>query len=127
MRDLVDEYYSTGGEPNLDDVGGIAAGVQHGRCEWCGDYTRTPCGCAAETEIERLRTENERMGAALSIGSPQHVGLWDAINALVEASGGRNTVSTKRMTAVAGVERALRAVLAQGREGCHQTDRRSNG
>ena len=41
--------------------------------------------------------------------------MWDAINALVDASGGRNGVSTARMTAVAKVESALRADLRRCR------------
>lgn len=48
----------------------------------------------------------------LNVGGTAHVALWDAINALVDASGGRNGVSTARMTAVANVESALRAALA---------------
>lgn len=48
----------------------------------------------------------------VSPGSPVHVALWDAINHLVEVSGGRNTVSTARMTAVTKVETALRAALS---------------
>lgn len=50
---------------------------------------------------------------SLDIGSAEHVALWDAINALVDASGGRNGVSTARMTAVAKVESALRTALAE--------------
>lgn len=50
---------------------------------------------------------------SLDIGGAEHVALWDAINALVDASGGRNGVSTARMTAVAKVESALRAGLAE--------------
>lgn len=50
---------------------------------------------------------------ALKVGSPEHVALWDAINDLVVASGGRNSVSTARMRAVAAVEAALRAALTE--------------
>lgn len=50
---------------------------------------------------------------SLRPGSPAHVALWNAINELVTASGGRNSVSPSRMTAVAGVEKALRAALRE--------------
>lgn len=45
------------------------------------------------------------------VGTPAHIALWDAINALVTASGGTNTVSVSRMNCVAGVEAALRQLL----------------
>jgi Fe-S cluster biogenesis protein NfuA len=53
------------------------------------------------------------MSPSLKSGGAAHVALWDAINALVEVSGGRNSVSTARMSAVAKVESALRAALAE--------------
>lgn len=53
------------------------------------------------------------MSTSLKSGGAAHVALWDAINALVEVSGGRNSVSTARMSAVAKVESALRAALAE--------------
>lgn len=31
------------------------------RCEWCGDIAQGACGCPAEVEIERLRSEVERL------------------------------------------------------------------
>jgi hypothetical protein len=30
------------------------------RCEWCGEIAQGECGCAAETEITRLREDAER-------------------------------------------------------------------
>ena len=30
------------------------------RCEWCGEIAQGECGCAAETEIARLREDAER-------------------------------------------------------------------
>ena len=42
----------------LSALRGIARGSpQVTRCEWCGEYTRKPCQCPAEVEIERLRVE----------------------------------------------------------------------
>jgi len=45
-------------------------------------------------------------------GSAEHVALWDAIERVVVASGGRSNTSIQRQKAVAEVERALAAVLA---------------
>lgn len=46
---------------------------------------------------------------------PYHVKVWDAINDLVMASGGSNTVSSARMDAVVRVEEAIR-LWADNRE-----------
>lgn len=40
----------------LGSLRGMARGApQVTRCEWCGEYTRKPCQCPAEVEIDRLR------------------------------------------------------------------------
>jgi hypothetical protein len=66
------------------------------------DQHHPPLGVAVDRDVGRF------------VGSAEHVALWDAINALVIASGGRNTVSTARMAkAVAGVERAVASLRAE--------------
>ena len=39
----------------LSTLRGMARGHTIARCQWCGDYTRKPCQCSAEVEIDRLR------------------------------------------------------------------------
>lgn len=71
---------------------------------------------AAEEELHAARAELQEAGAgngAYVPGSPHHVALWDAINLVVEASGGSSSrLSIARETAVVEVEIALRKLLA---------------
>lgn len=43
--------------PLLAELRGIAEQWPRGvkKCEWCGSYSKGPCGCPADVEIERLR------------------------------------------------------------------------
>lgn len=52
-----------GSTPQSDEVTAGAAPIlseQTRRCEWCGEIAQGECGCAAETEIARLREDAAR-------------------------------------------------------------------
>ena len=38
----------------LSSLRGLVAGTI-AKCKWCGSYSRAPCQCPAEVEIDRLR------------------------------------------------------------------------
>ena len=40
---------------SLTSLRGMARDGKIERCQWCGNYTRVPCQCPAEVEIDRLR------------------------------------------------------------------------
>lgn len=53
----------------LSGLRGMAAGPQVTRCGWCGGYTRKPCQCPAEVEIERLRAAiNQALPFTMTVG-----------------------------------------------------------
>lgn len=90
-------------------------------------YVAGPCRCGSDCGKLRLvdsrrkiKTQKECETAfpvelartcPVRPGCPEHVRLWDSINKLVEASGGRNEVSYPRMTAVVEVERSLESLI----------------
>ena len=48
------------------------------RCEWCGDITQGPCGCPAETEIDRMR-QAERQATEASAINEVMPDAWKAV------------------------------------------------
>jgi len=54
-------------------------------------------------------------GKTVEVGSPEHVELWDAINAYVAACGGNPTRGgVPRMKAVVRVEKAVQVLVSRG-------------
>ena len=85
-----------------DDADEPAWNMHHKRCAEAGE--------AAINSILAAHPAPAPSGA--HVGSPKHVALWDAVNALVTASGGSSTTSVARQKAVTRVEEALAALLA---------------
>jgi hypothetical protein len=64
------------------------------RCEWCGEIAQGKCGCAAETEIARLREDAERYrwlrddkrGRMLSVSSLNWTGNPELSDAAIDAA-----------------------------------------
>lgn len=94
------------GEKWADDRGGF----QPTRPLPFVERVREALAALPATQPEQLVPDAERERAI--VGSLEHVALWDAINAVVEASGGdAGNTSNRRQIAVVAVEKALVALM----------------
>lgn len=86
-----------GSTPQSDEVTAGAAPIlseQTRRCEWCGEIAQGECGCAAETEIARLREDaarycwlrDDKRGRMLSVSSLDWTGNPELSDAAIDAA-----------------------------------------
>lgn len=98
-------------------------------CPWADPDYVPPGDDGPHAEVRRFTPESVAAGLALlepaeqpaerrvRVGSPEHVALWDAINAFAVASGGRaDAINGARMDAVVRVEHALAALVTAAPE-----------
>ncbi len=117
VSDIIDAALAVPVEYSDEQVELIADHYDAETCE--GMCSSTICLQCLKRALKAAGVPAQSTGTARAVkaGSPLHVEFWDAVNEYAESCGGRMALgSVRRMTAVAGVERALEAFLAARRE-----------